>query len=97
VKSITLYEPAMCCSTGVCGPSPDQELVRMAGDLKKLADQGVKVYRYNLSQSPEVFAIDKTVKTLLKEQGQKVLPIIVVDGEVKLTGRYPTKDELRNW
>ena len=27
MKKLELFEPAMCCSTGVCGPSVDEELL----------------------------------------------------------------------
>jgi hypothetical protein len=31
--TIRVFDPAMCCSTGVCGPSIDPELTRFAGDV----------------------------------------------------------------
>lgn len=49
---IRVFDPPMCCSTGVCGPSVDPELVRFSADLDWLKAQGVTVERYNLSSSP---------------------------------------------
>ena len=30
MKKIEIFDPAMCCSTGVCGPSVNPELIRVA-------------------------------------------------------------------
>jgi arsenite methyltransferase len=42
---IQVYDPAMCCSTGVCGPDVDPALVRFAADVKWLQERGVPVER----------------------------------------------------
>lgn len=96
MKNITVYDPPMCCSTGVCGPSPNKDLVRVAGDLDRLAKKGVEVIRYNLSQQPAAF-IGGEIGKLIKEKGLLFLPIIMVDGEVQLVGRYPTTEEMGSW
>lgn len=92
--TLQVYDPAMCCSTGVCGPSVDPTLVRFAADLKWLSDQRVSVQRHNLSQNPAAFVQNETVKTLLHDRGDAVLPILIADGKVLATGRYPDRDEL---
>ena len=53
---LQIFDPPMCCSTGVCGPSPDPVLPRFAADLQTLANQGISVERYNLAQQPQAFA-----------------------------------------
>jgi hypothetical protein len=30
MSKVEIFDPALCCSTGVCGPSVDPELVRVA-------------------------------------------------------------------
>ena len=50
---IDVYDPPMCCPTGVCGTDADDVLARFAADLDWLARQGVQVRRYNLSQEPQ--------------------------------------------
>ena len=45
MASVEVFDPAMCCSTGVCGPSVDPALARFAADLEWLAGQGVAVAR----------------------------------------------------
>ena len=66
---LEVFDPAMCCSTGVCGPSVDPDLARFAGDLEWLASQGVDVSRYNLSSEPQAFADSEQAKTALAERG----------------------------
>ncbi len=94
---IEVFDPPMCCSTGVCGPSVDPALATFAGDLGVLSDQGISVTRYNLSQEPKAFADDSMVRELLHERGDGVLPLIRVSGELRASGRYPTRDELEAW
>ena len=65
MKTIEVYDPAMCCSTGVCGPEVDPVLVAFAADLKWVADQGVTVRRYNLGQEPQAFAANPAVVKLV--------------------------------
>ena len=91
------YDPAMCCSTGVCGPEVDPALVRFAADLEWIEGQGVSVRRYNLGQEPDAFAREDTVRLALQREGDDALPLILLDGEVVSRGRYPTRDELEDW
>ncbi len=83
----------MCCSTGLCGTEIDPALVSFAALLTQLSQQGVKVERYNLGQQPMAFIQNPAVKALLDTEGVAVLPLLFVDGEVRLKGRYPTEGE----
>jgi AhpD family alkylhydroperoxidase len=91
---IQVFDPPMCCSTGVCGPSVDSELVRFAADLDWLKRQGVEVERYNLSQQPAPFASSPVVKDALAKEGNDCLPLTVLDGAVVCRGKYPTRQML---
>jgi hypothetical protein len=93
MKTIQVYDPPMCCSTGICGPSVDPDLVNFAAMLSQLANQGVKIERQNLGQKPMAFAQNPVVKTFLEKEGTTVLPLIFLDGEVYMKGRYPNHDE----
>lgn len=93
--NIQLYEPAMCCSTGVCGPDVDDELVQISSDVNWLKSQGVAVSRYNLSQEPEAFKSNPEVLKKLQTEGTGVLPIIVVDGNIIMQKKYPDRNELQ--
>ena len=94
VKKLEVFDPPMCCPTGVCGPKVDPALVQFASDFHWLAGQGVHVERYNLAQQPQAFAANEIVKAMLAEDGNTCLPLILADGEIASTGQYPTRDEL---
>lgn len=93
MKTIQVYDPPMCCSTGLCGNEIDPALVSFAALLTQLSQKGVKVERYNLGQQPMAFVQNPMVKMLLDKEGVAALPLILLDGEVHLTGRYPTEPE----
>ncbi len=97
MSAVHVFDPAMCCSTGICGPSVDPQLVRFAADLDWLKSQGVAVERFNLSQQPAAFAADAEVKSALESKGEAGLPLVKVNGEVKSSGTYPSRDELATW
>lgn len=88
------FEPAMCCATGVCGPSVDPTLVRFAGDLEWLESRGVHVARHNLYQDPQAFTANAVIRDRLNANGPEGLPIVLVDGCVTWEGDYPTRSEL---
>jgi hypothetical protein len=91
--TIRVFDPAMCCSSGVCGPSIDPELARFAADVDWLQKQGVNVERFNLSQQPAAFAETSAVKAAL-ERGTSVLPLVMVDDRVAVEGAYPSRETL---
>lgn len=93
MKKMIIFDPAMCCSTGVCGPSVDKELLRVATLLNNLKSHGVVVERHNLTGNPQIFVDNKTVNRRLLTEGVEVLPIIMIDGEVVKTKAYPTNEE----
>jgi AhpD family alkylhydroperoxidase len=97
MKTIQVFDPALCCSTGVCGVDVDQALVNFAADVDWAKQNGARIERFNLGQQPLAFAEKSTVKAFLERSGQEGLPLILVDGEVALAGRYPTRDELSSW
>lgn len=97
MKTIQVYDPAMCCSTGICGTDIDPDLVNFAAMLSQLGTHGIKIERFNLGQQPMAFVENPLVKALLENEGAEVLPVILWDGEVRLKGRYPTKDERPVW
>jgi thiamine pyrophosphate-dependent acetolactate synthase large subunit-like protein len=94
MKRLDIYDPAMCCSTGLCGPQVDPALVRFAADVKWLQEQGVEVRRFNLSQNPAAFVDNEHVKQALTVKGEAALPLLLVDGRVLASGHYPERREL---
>ncbi|GAA4287971.1 arsenite efflux transporter metallochaperone ArsD [Georgenia daeguensis] len=97
MSTIEVYEPAMCCSTGVCGTDVPQELVTFSADLDWLRSQGADVARYNLASEPTAFAGRPAVVQFLELSGSAGLPLVLVDGAVAMTGRYPDRDQLARW
>lgn len=93
MNKVIIYDPPMCCSTGVCGPDPDQNLLDFQEILDKLRKSGVEVERYIITQSPEKFKENPPVIKLIQEQQLKVLPITAVNGKIVKTGGYPTAGE----
>lgn len=94
VRQIELYETAMCCETGVCGPSVDEQLLAIREDLRWAEAQGASVARHNLTSDPDAFVANPKVTGLMQAFGEKALPVLVVDGEIRVHGSYPTRDEL---
>ncbi len=97
MTSIEVFDPALCCSSGVCGVEVDQKLVDFAADVDWAKKSGAQIERFNLSQQPMVFAERAVVKGMLERTGEEALPLTLVDGEVALAGRYPTRADLARW
>ncbi|WP_277061257.1 arsenite efflux transporter metallochaperone ArsD [Rivihabitans pingtungensis] len=97
MKTLQVYDPALCCSSGVCGVDVDQTLVDFAADLNWLKQQGVAVTRFNLAQQPLAFAQEAAVKAALDAGGAEALPVLLVDGQLRGQGRYPSRAELAQW
>jgi hypothetical protein len=97
MKKIEIFDPAMCCSTGVCGPVVDPNLTRIASAVYSLEKKGFHVARYNLANDPSAFVENQTVNRMLAERGPEALPLVLVDNEVAKVAAYPTNDELAEW
>ena len=94
MPSIHVYEPALCCNTGVCGEDVDQRLVEFTADLNHLTEQGADLTRHNLANDPLAFASQDSVRSFLEVAGSEGLPLTTVGGVTVLTGAYPTRDQL---
>lgn len=94
MKKIEIYDPPMCCSTGVCGAEVDSKLIRFASDLAWLEQQGVSVKRFNLAQQPGSFAANSPVAEALKIHGNGCLPLVLVDGAIATRSIYPNREQL---
>lgn len=94
-RVLKVFDPALCCSSGVCGPSVDPILAQFAGALNYISGQpGIHVERYNLGQEPRAFVENTEVKSMLGNGGEKRLPFLFIDDQLWLQGRYPSRDEL---
>lgn len=94
MKRISIYEPAMCCETGVCGVGVDPELLRISTAFSNLKKYGVVVNRYNLSNAPQEFIKNVEINKLIMGDGVELLPATVVDGKIVMTKKYPSNAEI---
>ena len=96
---IEIYDPAMCCSSGVCGPSVDPELVRIYDVLRQIQKQAseVKIERYGLTTDPQAFITNAAVSELLKSEGPECLPLGFVDGDLVSKGSYPGNEQFQTY
>ena len=97
MNRVQVFEPALCCATGVCGEDVDQELVTFSADMEFVRSRGGDVSRYNLASEPLVFAETEAVKGFLQVAGSRGLPLVLVDGVTALTGGYPDRAQLAEW
>lgn len=96
-KKFIIYDPPMCCASGVCGPNPDQTLIEFENTLLQVRDLGAEVERYIITQSPEKFKENPEIIELIQEKQLAVLPITALNGTIVKTGSYPTLEEFKNF
>ena len=94
MSTVKVFDPPMCCSTGVCGTEPDIALARFAADIQWIEKEGVAVERFSLSQQPEKFTSDAAVLGAINAGGTAALPIVMVDGQIVAERRYPSREQL---
>jgi len=98
MKTMFIYEPAMCCETGICGVGVDPELLRISTVINNLKRNGIAVTRYNLNNFPQEFIDNQEINKLINgEGGVDLLPATMIDGEVVKTKEYPTNAEIMSW
>ena len=97
MKAIEIFDPAMCCSTGLCGTNIDPNLMRIAVIVDTLKKKGVDIIRHNLKDEPMIYVTNTKINDLLQSKGVDVLPITLVDGEVAVTGEYPSTKQMAEW
>jgi hypothetical protein len=95
MTKLSIFEPAMCCETGVCGVDADTVLINFTADTQWLRSQGVEVQRFNLAQEPSAFISDPKVKAEINEHGETCLPLLLLDGAVVSRGNYPDRAQLQ--
>ena len=97
MKTMKIFEPAMCCPTGLCGVSVDPELLRVSTVLNTLKQNGIEVQRFNLTSAPMEFVNHPAVGDYLKKFGPDKLPVVLVEDCIVIAGRYPTNAEFASW
>jgi len=92
---VEIFDPPLCCPTGLCGPTLDQTLLDVNEMVLTLQDEGFRVTRYQMSTDPQAFLGNAQVFRLIREREMKALPITVVNGQVVKSGEYPTLSDVR--
>ena len=97
MSKVEIFDPALCCPTGVCGPSVDPELTRMASAVYRLEKRGFDITRYNLASEPAKFVENRAVNQVLHAKGPNSLPMTVLNGVVVKESEYPSNEQLAEW
>jgi hypothetical protein len=96
MSKLEIFDPPMCCKTGICGEHPDFTLVTFASDLEWLKAQGVEVERHCLSLEPNEFNQNEAVKNLIDKDGSKCLPVLTLNNQIVFKGEYISREKLAN-
>ena len=95
VADVEIFDPPLCCPTGLCGPTLDQTLLDVDEMMLDLQAQGRRVERYQMTSDPQAFLGNPEVMALVRERQMDALPITVVRSRVIKAGTYPTLSEVR--
>ncbi|MFN3983030.1 MAG: arsenite efflux transporter metallochaperone ArsD [Caldilinea sp.] len=93
---VEMFDPPMCCPTGLCGPTLDETLLTVNEMVLRLQEEGVPVARYQMTSHPQKFLSQPAVMQLVQTQQMAALPIVVVGGRIVKSGAYPTEAEVRS-
>jgi len=94
---VEIFEPSMCCASGMCGPEPDADVLainQVALEIETNHSGKARMQRYLLNQAPQEFAKRAAIMKLLQDNGVAVLPITCINGEVVKKGKYPALAEI---
>lgn len=97
MKKIEIFDPAMCCPTGLCGTNIDPELMRIAVVIETLKRKGFTVIRHNLRDEPQQYVDNLVVNDFLQAHGAEGLPVTLVDGELVVSKKYPSTAQMSEW
>ncbi len=93
--TVEIFDPPLCCPTGLCGPDLEQTLLDVNEMILALQTEGVPVERYQMASRPDAFLSSPEVMRLVRERNLQALPITLVKGRVISIGAYPTSSSLR--
>ena len=94
MTKLQVFDPPMCCTSGVCGTNVDTKLVGFLNDVEWLKKQGIQVDRHGLAFEPAAFATNDVVKNALQSEGNDCLPLILLNNEIVYKGGYPDRKKL---
>lgn len=94
--SIEIFDPPMCCPTGLCGPVLDQTLLDLNEMILYFQGQGFSIKRYQMASDPNAFLNNENVMQLVRKMQMNALPITLVNSQIIKTGEYPSKSEIES-
>lgn len=94
---VEIFDPPMCCPTGLCGPSIDQQLLDVSEMLHQLGVDGLRVERYQMTTHPGKFTANPEVMQLIREKQMAALPITIFRGEIVAVGYYPKLSDVQSY
>lgn len=94
---VEIFDPPMCCPTGLCGPTIDQKLLDVSEMIHQLQVLGLRVERYQMTTHPGKFTGNPEVMQLIREKQMEALPITVLHGEIIVAGYYPELSEIQQY
>lgn len=94
---LEIFEPSLCCESGICGPEPDKVLIELQNTIQLLKKAGVETKRYAINQAPLVFVKNNLVKDFIKANGPGKLPLVILDNKIIKSEGYPSIDELKKF
>lgn len=94
---LIIYEGAMCCSTGLCGPTPNETLIEFSETVKRLQKEyaALAIKRASITYNLNAFLENEEIFKIVKDKGQEILPITTLNGKIIATQRYMKYDELK--
>ena len=92
---LEIFEPSLCCESGVCGPEPDKVLIDLQNTIQLLKKAGIETKRYAINQTPIVFVQNAIVREYIKANGPGKLPLALLNNQIIKSGGYPTIDDLK--
>lgn len=93
--TVEIFDPPMCCPTGLCGPTLDQTLLDVNEMIRTLQAEGLWIERYQMTSHPQKFINNADVMHLVREKQMAALPITAVRDRIVKVGTYPTLAEVQ--
>lgn len=92
---LEIFEPSLCCDSGVCGPEPDKALIELQNSIQLLKKVGIETKRYAINQAPLMFVQNAVVRDFIKANGPGKLPLTLLDNKIVKSGSYTSIEELK--
>jgi len=71
---VEIFDPPLCCPTGMCGPTIDPVLLDVNEMILTLQSEGIAVARYQLAGQTQAFVSNRQVLSLIREKHMAALP-----------------------